>query len=81
MYAVVEEVKEYGLLIFVESELLGGEPCKPFLVDERLERLDRCDSDINPEIELVPIEEQRIDEVLLDDHLLRVDDILRVGDK
>lgn len=59
---------EHGL----KTEFLSAEPCKAFLVDKGLKGMEVCHEHIDPHIEFIPIEQQRINYVLLHDYVIRI---------
>lgn len=60
---------------------LRAEPGKALLIDKGLQGIDGEDKHIDPHIKLVPIEEQRVLQVLLDDNWLTEHNILYFGDE
>ena len=51
----------------LQSEEFTSEPCEAFFVQENFQRLEGGDKNVDPHVEFVAVNEQRILDVLLDD--------------
>ena len=76
LHGVVRQVDEDVVqVVRVQVVELRGYPREALLVEEGLQRVHRRDQHVDPHVELVPLQQQRVFEVLLHDHGLRVDDL------
>ena len=79
--SVVGEVHEEVMLVVFIGFLVfvGRESHQPVLVKENLQRISRGYQDIEPQIELEPIDKQRLGEILLNQQISSIDNIMVVG--
>lgn len=69
--AVVREVREaVAQLLFVQRELVRAEAREAVLVEVYPQRVQAADEDVDPQVELESVDEQRVGDVLADDELL-----------
>ena len=82
LYTVISQVhKLIPNLLQIITVGFSADPRKPLSVNKALERVDGGDQDVNAQVELVTVEEERVVDVLLHHDRLAEDHFLQLADE
>ena len=75
MYEIVAEVA------FIQCILLCAQPCEALPVDKYLQWVDSCQKHVDPHVEFIAVEQERIFQILLKNHWLCKYDLVEAADE